>query len=246
VLDPSRSHEVPEKHFPRTAAGVLLVDRYAAYKALAQVKNGTLVLAFCWAHVRRDFVQVGKGWPELKPWALSWLQRIRKLYRLNRQRLQAPADTTADAALRSAVTAMHECAATELADAARREPQRKVLTSLQDHWSGLTRFVADRRIPMDNNASERRLRGPALGPKNYYGSGAWWSGRLAAALFSILATLRLWQINPRLWLHWYLQSCAAAGGQAPTDIQSFLPWNLTPSKRAELRQDTATPKTDGS
>src|SRR5439155_10880383 len=42
ILDPTRSHEVPEKHFPKTARGVLLVDRYSAYKAMAQVKNGTL------------------------------------------------------------------------------------------------------------------------------------------------------------------------------------------------------------
>ena len=88
---------------------------------------------------------------------------------------------------------------------------------------------------MDNNLSERRLRGPALGRKNYYGSGALWSGRLAATLFSILATLQLGQINPRLWLNWYLQSCAEAGGQVPDDIEPFLPWNLSEDMRAKLR-----------
>ena len=56
VLDPSRSHDVPQSHFPDDAQGVLLVDRYSGYKAIRQVKDGTLVLAFCWAHVRRDFV----------------------------------------------------------------------------------------------------------------------------------------------------------------------------------------------
>ena len=125
-------------------------------------------------------------------------------------------------------------------------PVRKVLTSLQEHWSGLTLFVDDPRIPMDNNLSERRLRGPALGRKNYYGSGALWSGRLAAALFSILATLKLWQINPRLWLHWYLQSCAEAGGQAPKDIEPFLPWNLSEEMRAKLRMEMPTQKPDTS
>src|SRR5260370_8432204 len=89
----------------------------------------------------------------------------------------------------------------ELADAALRMPVGKVLTSLQEHWSGLTHFADDPRIPMDNNLSERRLRGPALGRKNYYGSGALWSGRLAATLFSILATLKLCQLNPPLCLH---------------------------------------------
>jgi transposase len=243
ILDPTRSHAVPEKHFPQNACGVLLVDRYSAYKAMAQVKDGTLVLAFCWAHVRRDFVRVGKGWPELKAWALEWLKRIRALYRWNRQRLENPGDTTAEAALRQALAAMQQQYLTELADPSLREPCRKVLTSLQEHWAGLTLFVDDPRIPMDNNLSERRLRGPAVGRKNYYGSGSLWSGRLAAMLFSILATLKLWQINPRLWLRWYLDSCAAAGGKAPADIQPFLPWNLSPEKRAELSTGTepATP-----
>src|SRR5271156_755739 len=246
IVDPTRSHAVPEKHYPPNASGVLLVDRYSAYKAMAQVKTGTLVLAFCWAHVRRDFVRVGKGWPELKAWALEWLKRIRELYRCNRQRLQNPTEANANSALRHALALCEQQIGRELADPSLREPCRKVLVSLQEHWQGLTRFVDDPRIPMDNNISERRLRGPAVGRKNYYGSGAEWSGRLAAALFSILATLKLWQINPRLWLTWYLQSCAAAGGQAPPDIQPFLPWNMPPEKLATMRIDVPSASPDSS
>jgi transposase len=246
ILDDSRSHQVPEDHYPPQAGGVLMVDRYSAYKAMLQVKNGTLILVFCWAHVRRDFVRVGKGWPELKSWALAWLQRIRDLYRWNRQRLVQPTDPAAQDGLRRTVAAMRQQLDTELADPALRMPVRKVLTSLQEHWSGLTQFVDDPRIPMDNNLSERRLRGPALGRKNYYGSGALWSGRLAATFFSILATLKLGQINPRLWLHWYLQSCAEAGSQVPNDIEPFLPWNLSEDMRTKLRMGMPTQTPDSS
>jgi transposase len=235
ILDPSRSHAVPEAHFPKNARGVLLVDRYSAYKAMAQVKNGGLVLAFCWAHVRRDFVRVGKGWPELKPWALAWLRRIRDLYAANRRRLDAPEDVTTDQEVRRIVDTMRQQFLEELADPAIQTPCRKALTSLQDHWDGLTRFVDDRRIPMDNNAMERRLRNPALGRKNYYGSGAEWSGQLAAMLFSLLATLEMSGINARLWLTQYLQACAAAGGQAPADLNPFLPWNRPEAKHPEAK-----------
>jgi transposase len=246
ILDVSRSHRVPEDHYPEKAGGVLMVDRYSAYKAMAQVKNGLLILAFCWAHVRRDFVRVGKGWLALHAWALQWLKRIRELYRLNRERLTQPTDPARQDALRQAVAAMRQQLDTELADPALRTPARKGLTSLHEHWSGLTLFVEDARIPMDNNRSERVLRGPALGRKNFYGSGAEWSGRLAAALFSLLATLKLWQINPRLWLLWYLQSCAEAGGQAPKDIEEFLPWNLSEERRAKLCLAGPEQKTDTS
>jgi len=95
---------------PDDARGVLVVDRYSGYKAMQQVKDGQLLLAFCWAHVRRDFVRIGKGFPELKDWALTWLRQIQQLYRLNRERLQHESGTTefaaADALLRQHVDAM--------------------------------------------------------------------------------------------------------------------------------------------
>jgi len=242
-IEPTRSHDVPEGHYAKMAQGILMVDRYSAYKAMAQVKSGVVKLAFCWAHVRRDFIGVGKGWPELVDWAMVWLHRIRQLYRLNRRRLshqgRASEFVRRDAALREAIDAMHRQATDELAQSKLREPCHKALASLLDHWSGLTLFVDDPKIPMDNNASERTVRGPAMGRKNYFGSGSLWSVCLTAGMFSIVATLKQWDINPRRWLSWYLESCAAAGSRVPTDGERFLPWNLTMERRAELTSPKA-------
>ena len=103
---------------------------------MPQVKSGLMVLAFCWAHVRRDFVRVGKGWPELTPWAISWLRCIRRLYQVNRERLRAAADSPEfqqqDALLRRTLDAMRVQASNELSDRTLRQPCRKVLDSL-DH-----------------------------------------------------------------------------------------------------------------
>jgi transposase len=238
VLDASRSHAVPEGHYRAESRGVLMVDRYAAYKAMIWVKDGVIVLAFCWSHVRRDFIRVGKGWPELKTWALQWLRRIRVLYQVNHRRLETENGSAAfgetDSCLRQAVAEMKAQMETELVRADLAPPCRKVLESLAAHWEGLTLFVDDPRIPMDNNTSERRARGPAVARKNFYGSGSLWSGQLAAAAFSIFATLALWTLNPRKWLTWYFEHCAAAGGKVPGDIQGFLPWNLSQEKKTEL------------
>jgi transposase len=213
LLDASRSHAVPEGHFGAESRGVLVVDRYAAYKAMSWVKDGALVLAFCWSHVRRDLIRVGKGWPDLKTGALEWLRRIRVLYRRNDRRLAVQKDAAAlgeaDGCLRQEVAEMKLQMETELARADLATPCRKALESLKEHWEGLTRFVDDARIPMDNNASERRARGPAVARKNFHGSGALWSGQLTAALFSILATMSLGKLNPRRWLTWYFEQCAA-------------------------------------
>ena len=160
VLDPTRSHEVPEGHFPADAQGVLIVDRYIAYKAMKQVQADKLILVFCSAHVRRDFVRVGKGYPELKEWALTWLRQIRELYRLHREQRQYQSSSReygqVDATSRQHVAAMCQQRDAELADPKLREPCRKALTSLLEHWSGLTVFLDDPRIPRDSFAEPPR------------------------------------------------------------------------------------------
>ena len=238
VLDPTRAHDVPETHFGDDAEGILNVDRYSAYKAMAQVKAGKLALAFCWAHVRRDFLAVLTGWSELTDWAWSWVEDIGTLYHRNDQRLALEAGTlkhaNADLLLREHVEQMHQRCANELAEPKLRLPQRKALTSLQGHWSGLTVFIEHPEVPLDNNEAERRQRGPVVARKNYYGSGALWSGQLAAMLFSLFQTLNVWGLDTGKWLTAYLTACAKAKGQPPLDPPRYLPWNMTATEREAL------------
>ena len=86
-LSPSRSAQLPEAPFGADATGILLSDRYVVYKKLAREREG-LQLAFCWAHVRRDFFSLAKAWPEHEGWAMSWVEGIGSLFDLNRRRLQ--------------------------------------------------------------------------------------------------------------------------------------------------------------
>jgi transposase len=238
VLDPTRAHEVPEAHFGDDTEGIINVDRYSAYKAMAQVKAHKIILAFCWAHVRRDFLAVLTGWPELTDWAWSWVEEIGTLYHRNDQRLSltddAPAHAEADRLLRDQVEHMRQRCDRELSEPKLRLPQSKTLTSLQEHWAGLTVFVDHPEVPMDNNEAERRQRGPVVARKNFYGSGALWSGRLAALLFSLFQTLQLWGMDTGKWLTAYLGACAKAGGKTPPDPHLHLPWNMTPQQRENL------------
>lgn len=241
VLSPTRAHEVPEEHLGADAEGILVVDRYAAYKAIEQVKDGAIVLAFCWAHVRRDFLRVAQGCTEHEAWALTWVERISVLYRLNNQRLEhevnAPARVEPEQRLRDHVAAMVQQRDAELTTPPLPLAKSKVLHSLQTHWAGLTVFVDHPEVPLDNNTAERAQRGPVVGRKNYYGSGAEWSGRLAALLFSLFQTLFLANLNPRRWLTAYLNACAQAGGHAPADAEKYLPWNLSDEQKREWSSD---------
>jgi transposase len=240
TLDKGRAHDVPENHFGDKARGIVVVDRYSAYKAMKHVKEGRLRLAFCWAHQRRDFLDVEKSWPKLSDWAVGWLGRIGALYKRNGERLQEKANSRAfkqkDERLRQAVEEMHKRMQAELQEQDLHPAKRAVLASMQEHWEGLTLFVDNPHVPLDNNASERTLRIAALCRKNYYGSGCEWSGRLAVWMFSIVATLKKHRLNPRKWLTAYLQACAEAGGKAPADVDKWLPWNLSAQQKKDMAQ----------
>ena len=243
VLDPGRAHDVPEEHLGAAASGILNVDRYSAYKALPQVKNGRILLAFCWAHQRRDFLGVAADWPTEQEWAFGWVTAIGELYHLNDRRLEVREDSEAfhqrDQDLRQAVAAFQQRWEVEGAEPPLHPARCKVLSSLREHWPGLTLFVEHPEIPMDNNAVERTLREPVVGRKNYAGSRALWSGQLLVQMLSLLATLKLWGLNPRLWLTAYLEACAQAGGRVPAEPSRWLPWNLSAEQqRAWTNQPT--------
>jgi hypothetical protein len=49
------------------------------YQAVDQVKSGLILLAFCWAHQRRDFGEVGRSWEGQPEGAGGWVVRIGEL-----------------------------------------------------------------------------------------------------------------------------------------------------------------------
>ena len=249
-MAPGRGAETPTAHFagldPVLAEVVLVCDRYSAYKCLAN-SHAVLILAFCWVHVRRDFIDAARAWPELTEWMFDWVEDIRELYRLNAARLEVWDNTLAfdqqplvfvehHRALTAYLERMKVRCEAYLQAEALHSAKRKVLTSLRNHWAGLTVFVTRPAVAMDNNSAERALRPPVIGRKNYYGSGSVWSARLAAAMFSVLQTVLLWGLNPHHWLSAFLQACADHGGQPPVDLAAFLPWAMTDARKQQLAQ----------
>jgi transposase len=230
---------VPIAELSDSEGGIVICDRYSGYKKLARIL-GKILLAFCWAHQRRDFIELANAHPDLSAWAFSWVERIGDLYHLNDERLEVRSDPAQWAErehrLRQAIDQMVTERAAELANPALKAPARKVMQSMQKHWSGLTVFVDYPEVPMDNNTAERVQRTPVVARKNFYGSGSQWSGALAALMFSLLMTMRLWGINPRTWLTAYLEACAANGGQPPASLLPFLPWTMATDRLAQMRR----------
>jgi transposase len=221
---------------------VIVCDRYAAYKKFAREHADFVVLAFCWAHVRRDFLEAARSHPDDEAWMFWWVEAIGELYHLNQQRLEhwdraKPLDQQSvlfdqyhQALLmainnfRLRITAALE---TEAPLKGRSKNKRfKLLKSLDNHWEGLIRFAYNPLIPMDNNPAEQALRLPVAGRRSFYGSGCIWSAEFAMLMMGWIKTLQMWNLNPHVWLTTYLQVCANNGSAAPDDISSFLPWHM--------------------
>jgi len=106
--------------------------------------------------------------------------------------------------------------------------QTKVIESLHRHWEGLTLFVDDPLIPLDNNRMERQLRNAVLGRNNSPVLRSSWSARLTAMLYSITETCRLHKVNLHEWLRVYLGTCALYQ-EAPPNLEDYLPWKIKES-----------------
>ena len=121
----------------------------------------------------------------------------------------------------------------------------KVLATLDREWEGLARHREYPQLPLDNNTSERALRGPVVGRKNFYGSGSVVSAQLASRVWTITATAERTGLNPLTYLGAYLDACAQAGGTAPQGeaLGRFLPWAASDTDLAACPNANPVPPT---
>ena len=227
-IDPSRGAEAARTLFGEfQSVTVLVCDRYSAYKKLARLLGGRVILQYCWSHQRRDFIQCAAGQVDLAGWCEAWLERIAAIYRLNEARLarhdpgiecRSCACDAAQRALEAALDDMFARAGRELAGLPEDAREGKALRSLVNHREGLSVFVDHPRTPMDNNLGERLLRDAVIGRRLSFGSDSRTGARLTALMCSVTGTLNLNGIDVPRWLDAWLAACAENGGRPPDDL----------------------------
>ena len=243
-IDPSRSAEAAQKLFGDALLDTVIVcDRYSAYKRLARLREGKVTLAFCWSHMRRDFVECAAGQVRLTDWCQGWIERIASIYRLNEARLahydpvikrQTSAFDAAQGALKEALDGLFAEAARELVGLPDQARQGRALRSLLNHREGLSVFVDRPQVPLDNNRAERLLRGPAIGRRLSFGSDSEDGARFTAIMYSVVGTLSMNGIDILSWLDTWLAACAENDRKPPDDLSPWLPWSMSEERRREL------------
>ena len=243
-IDPSRSAEAAQKLFGDALLDTVIVcDRYSAYKRLARLREGKVTLAFCWSHMRRDFVECAAGQVRLTGWCQGWIERIASIYRLNEARLEhydpvikrrTPAFDAGQGALKAALDGLFAEAARELAGLPDQARQGRALRALLNHREGLSVFVDRPQVPLDNNRAERLLRGPAIGRRLSFGSDSEDGARFTAIMYSVVGTLSMNGIDILSWLDTWLAACAENDRKPPDDLSPWLPWSMSGERRREL------------
>jgi transposase len=193
--------------------GIIVCDALKTHEAGAR-GNEHIALAGCWAHVFRKFEEAAPDHPEANL-ALKW---IGELYAIDER---AEGDLAKKAELRRTESA--EVLATMKTwlwnqAALKSLSIGNAAAYVVANWERLTRFLEDSRIPLDNNATERAIRGPVVGRKNHFGSKSRRGTEVAAIFYTLLETAKLEGVDPARYLREAALADARGEVLLPADI----------------------------
>ena len=205
-IDPSRSAGAARRILG-DYSGIVMCDGYAAYDTVASASK-SVKLVHCWAHARRKFIEAEQAYPVQAKVALDM---IGELFGVERE-LEDPEPLEGDAKQQAIEhrLAVRAARSQPILDRLRnwayeqkalpRTSIRKAVEYMLRYWPGLTAFVNEPLVPLDNNRCERALRGMVLGRKNHYGSRSRRGTEVAALFYSLIETAKLRGVDPRKYL----------------------------------------------
>jgi transposase len=223
---PDRGGEHSEQHLAGYT-GLMQADAYAGFNRLygASRKPGPIIEAACWAHARRKFFDLARI--SKAPIAVEAVERIDVLFAIEREiNGLTPQQRVAvrNERSRPLVVALETWLRQQRAKLSGQSETAKAIAYSLTRWAALTRFLDDGRLCMSNNAAEREIRAVAIGRKNWTFAGSDEGGRRAAALYTLIQTAKLNDVDPQAWLADIL---ARLQDHPAKRIDELLPWNWT-------------------
>jgi transposase len=221
---PDRGGEHPQEHLANYA-GSMQADAYSGFNRLYEPSRnrGRIIEVACWAHGRRKFFDLARL--KKAPIAIEAVRRIDALFAIERdinglrpdQRLAVRAERS-----RPLIVNLEAWLREQRAKLSSKSDMAKAISYSLKRWPALTRFLDDGRLCMTNNAAERSLRCVAVGRHNWTFAGSDEGGRRAAAMYTLIETAKLNDIDPQAWLADLL---ARVHDHPAKHIDELLPWN---------------------
>lgn len=239
---PTRGGEHPEQHLANYS-GLMQADAHSGYNGLyawprrhasgaPAASAGRIIEAACWAHGRRKFFELSDL--QKAPVAIEAVRRIDELFSIERDINGRPPTNGwrfgANGRSHSPATSNAGCARND-ASSRRKAPVAKAIDYSLKRWPAFTRFLDDGRVCMSNNAAERPVRGIAVGRKNWTFCGSDSGGRRAAAIYTLIETCKLNDVDTHAWLAVVL---ARIADHPAKQIADLLPWNWKPTDAAAM------------
>jgi transposase len=202
--------------------GVLQVDGYAGFKRLAGDRaDGSVTLAFCWAHLRRPFYDFYAS--TQSPLAAEVLKHIRELYAIETEIRGLPAEHRR--------RALHSWLLENVERVSAVSDLAKAMRYAIRHWPGLVVFLDDGRVEMDTNVVERAIRPSVLTRKNALFAGSNGGARHWAVAMTLIQTCKLNGVDPMAWLTDVLERIVSRQTKA-NELHTLLPWNWAAAQAA--------------
>jgi transposase len=219
VYATDRKAERPDAHLG-DFAGILQVDGYGGYAALAR-RRQQVSLAFCWAHARRKFYELADS----SPVATEVLRRIALLYAIEDEVRGSSAEqrrAIRDDRSRVIVDDLRQYLEARNRQVSAKSKLGEAIRYTLTRWDGLTRFLDDGRIDLDNNVVERSIRPLALNRKNALFAGSDEGGDNWAVIATLIENCKLSGIDPQAWLTKTLSRLA--NGHPVNGVGDLMPW----------------------
>jgi transposase len=223
--------------------GWLQADGYAGFGELFKRQGATAIEVGCMAHVRRRFTEALEG-GDLR--AAIAVEKIRKLYRVERAAREAGLDPPATLALRqeeskSVVDGLGRWIAEVYDTVPPKSPLGKALYYTVGRWQTLVRFLEDGALEIDNNGVERALRAACVGRKNWMFAGSDEGAKRAAILYTVISTAVLFGVEPWAYVRDLLDKISS--GFPQRQIAELLPdaWGKQHPEARLISPPAATP-----
>jgi transposase len=223
----SRQHDGPSDFLEKFTDRYLLSDGYAGYNDI--IRKNRLSHLMCWAHARRKFFEA----KDLDPaFAESVLEHIKELYKIELEATAGKLGHQSRYELRKQKTVPALDKIKSLLENPGKVilPKNKIKEAIDytlSHWTQLTRFLEDGRLPIDNNLCENIIRPVALGRKNWLFAGSHEGAKRMAIIYSLVATCKLNGVNP---YEYFLDILPKAASYSNKNIADLSPINWKMSK----------------
>lgn len=207
--------------------GALMTDAYAGYNSV--VASQQLMHAQCWAHARRKFVEAEKSLPKGKksPAISAILNEIAKLYGIEKQIKTLPASdkqVQREALAKPILEKLHQSLLKKANDVMPKSALGEAVHYTLKCWSGLTQYLKNGHIPIDNNGAENGIRPFVIGRKNWMFCDTVNGAHASARLYSVIETAKANGLEPYQYLRYLFRELPKAGCEA--DVQKLLPWRV--------------------